>query len=255
MQDREKFLEVALGAIKKAEPIFVRSFGKASQVYMKAGAVTSFVTDTDREIETLLSKEISSQFPAHAIVGEEFTPKGESASYTWYIDPIDGTSNYIHGIENCSISVGLWDTEGPLLGIVADPINNVVFHAVRGKGAFKGDVRLEVSQTSLLKDSFAAIGWNKDSSAVRIVQTVGPHVSRMRALGGTALDLCHVAAGHFDVFVTAAASIWDAAAGILILAEAGGKATLWNGERITPAMDGIAASNGKVHEELLQRLK
>lgn len=106
-EDPQKFLEVALEAVKRAEPIFVRHFGKASGVLLKAGETPSLVSDADKEIETLLTKEISARFPEHAIVGEEFPAVKKKAAFTWYIDPIDGTTNYIHGLTHCVISVGV----------------------------------------------------------------------------------------------------------------------------------------------------
>ncbi|TSC55605.1 MAG: inositol-phosphate phosphatase / L-galactose 1-phosphate phosphatase, partial [Parcubacteria group bacterium Greene0416_79] len=117
----QKFLETARAAVKKAEPIFRRHFGKSTGIATKPGKVPSFVSDADKEIEALLIREISSQFPAHSIVGEEFPAKKRSQTHTWFIDPIDGTTNYIHGIPYCSISVGLFDEKGPSVGVVADP--------------------------------------------------------------------------------------------------------------------------------------
>src|SRR3989338_4519472 len=123
MMKENQFLEVALEAVKKAEPIFCKYFGKAPGVTLKPGKTPSLVSDADKEIETLLSKEISAHFPKHAIGGEEFPAvKKEGAKFTWYIDPIDGTTNYVHGFAHCAISVGLWDAAGPPVSVVFHPI-------------------------------------------------------------------------------------------------------------------------------------
>jgi len=258
--DPQKFLEVALAAVKKAEPVFCKYFGKAPGVTLKPGKTPSLVSDADKEIETLLSKEISAHFPKHAIVGEEFPAvKKEGAKFTWYIDPIDGTTNYVHGFAHCAISVGLWDAAGPLVSVVSDPINRACYTAVRGGGAQKNGAKIRVSSRRALKDCLGAIGWrwSEPETGIDLLRRMAPRAYRLRVLSSSALELCLVAEGALDFYVGTNCLTWDVAAGMLILTEAGGIAGDWGGKPLAVATQSsaIAASNGKVHGELLETLE
>lgn len=254
--DPREFLEVAMEAIKKVEPIFIQSFGRASGIQQKGDSRQSKVTDADKDIEKMLVQTISSRFPDHAIVGEEGTAKSGSA-HTWYIDPIDGTTNYIHGLPYCSIALALWDASGPLIGIVADPIHRVTYTAVRGEGAFKNGAPIRVSATASMKQSIGNLGWdwgNKESRK-ELIAKIEENFYRWRECGGSALEICFVAAGMLDFFVSININIWDMAGASLILSEAGGKVSEMNGDHITPLSKTIVATNGKLHQELLKELK
>lgn len=274
-ENHQRFLEVAFAAVRKAEPIFVKHFGKASGVSLKEGQAPSLVSDADREIEKLLTKEISRHFPGHAIVGEEFpavkkkdkASKGRShgasasetfreAEFTWYLDPIDGTTNYIHGFAHCVISVGLWDADGPLAGVVSDPLNRAVYYAARGSGAFKNGKRISVSAREALKDCLGTVGWrsNEPETGVDLLRRMAPRAYRLRVLSSSALELCLVAEGALDFFANRRLSPWDFAAGALVLTEAGGAASDWEGKQLTAHSLPLAASNGKFHQKLLAAL-
>lgn len=256
-ENSQKFLEVALAAVKKAEPVFVEHFGKPSGVLLKEGQTPSLVSDADKEIETLLTKEISVRFPSHAIVGEEFpTVKKKEAEFTWYIDPIDGTTNYIHGFAHCAISVGLWDVGGPLVGVVSDPIHRACYTAVRGGGAFRNGAQIRVSSRNALTDCLGAIGWrwNEPETGADLFRRMAPRAYRLRVLSSSALELCLVAEGALDFYVGTNCEVWDVAAGVLILTEAGGAGGDWKGKPLTVRSSSLAASNGKIHKELLAAL-
>lgn len=257
MQDTEKFLEVALQAAKKAGPIFCKHFGKPSGISSKQGKTPSLVSDTDREIETLLTKEISARFPEHAIVGEEFPAKKRNSPFTWYLDPIDGTTNYIHGLAHCSISVGLWDEAGPLVGVVSDPLNSACYSAVRGGGTFRNGKRIRVSSRGALKECLGAIGWrwNEPEVGIDLIRRMAPRAYRFRVLSSSALEVCLVAEGALDFYIGTNCAVWDVAAGTLILTEAGGTAGDWKGKPLTAHSSTLAASNGKVHQEILEMLR
>lgn len=257
MEYIEEFLAVAIEAVKKAEPIFCKHFGKPSGVLMKQGNTPSLVSDADREIETLLSKEISGSFPAHSIVGEEFPATGGASEFIWYIDPIDGTTNYVHGFPHCAISVSVWDKKCPLVGVVSDPINHARYTAFRGNGAFKNNRRIHVSTRSSLSDCLGAVGWrwNDVDAGVRLLHQFAPSAYRLRVLGSSALELCFVAEGALDFFANSPVALWDVAAGALILAEANGVATDLTGENITAVSKTIVASNRLVHQQVLSALQ
>ncbi len=254
--DPEKFLKVATEAVKRAEPIFLKSFGSASGVEVKHGAVASFVTDTDKEIEYLLRREISSAFPRHGIVGEEEGEK-TGTGYRWYIDPIDGTTNYIHGIPHCAISVALWDEQGPLVGIVSDPINKRMYTAIRGGGAFENRRPLHVSKTRLLKDGVGSLGWTPRDSVSRndLCTRVEKNAYRFRVFSGSALEICFVASGILDFYVSSNIHIWDMAAAVLVLTEAGGTVSDIEGESVSPLSTTIVGTNKTLHSDLLVVLR
>jgi len=256
MSDAQKFLEGALAAVKIAEPVFVRSFGCASGIVQKQDSRQSQVTDSDKEIERVLVQEITSRFPDHAIVGEEGASK-TGAIYTWYIDPIDGTTNYIRGIAHCSISVALWDAHGPLVGVVADPVGKVTFTALRGGGAFRNGRPIHASTTSSLTRAVGNLAWDWGDKASRaaLINKVEKNAYRWRIFSGSALELCFVAQGSLDFFVSISIHIWDMGAAILILREAGGTVTDVKGEDVTPQSTTVVGTNGKLHRELLAALK
>lgn len=255
-ENPHNFLEVALRAVKQAEPVFHASFGKATGVVEKRmGAYRSPVTDTDKEIEIMVTSVIRRHFPDHSIVGEEFPAQENGGPYTWYIDPIDGTINYIRGLPGASISLGLWEGGTPLVGVVFDPMNGDMYSAVRGEGAFKNDTRkLSVSSVSELAQGIGGVGRFSALTDSPALQRVARKIYRGRQYGGSALELCWIAEKKLDLLVSERIKIYDVAAGMLILTEAGGKATDWEGKPFTGAATQFAASNGKIHDELLQTL-
>lgn len=252
----QQFFEVALQAVKEAEPIFRASFGKAAGIVEKRmGAYRSPVTDTDKEIEIMLASVIKRHFPDHSIVGEEFPARRNKNPYIWYIDPIDGTINYIRGLPGASISLGLWEKEVPIIGVVFDPMNGDIYSAVRGEGAFKNGARkLSVSPVSELAQGIGGVGRFSALVNNSALQRVAGKIYRGRQYGGSALELCWIAEKKLDLLVSERIKIYDVAAGMLILTEAGGKATDWKGKPFVPAATQFAASNGKIHAELLQTL-
>lgn len=255
-ENPQRFLEVALDAVKQAEPIFRASFGNAKGIVEKRqGAYRSPVTDTDKEIEIMVTSVIRKHFPDHSIVGEEFLAQEKGSPYTWYIDPIDGTINYIRGLPGASISLGLWEGEAPVIGVVFDPMNGDMYSAVRGEGVFKNGARkLSVSSISKLAQGIGGVGRFSAVANDPTLQRVARSIYRGRAYGGGALELCFIAEGKLDFLVSERIKIYDVAAGMLILSEAGGKATDWKGNPFVPAATQFAASNGKIHAELLQTL-
>jgi len=256
MQDEhQKFLDVALEAVKKAEPVFLASFGNAIGIRQKTDARKSKVTDSDKEIERILVEAISKRFPDHAIVGEEGASKA-GAVYTWYIDPIDGTTNYIRGIAHCSISLALWDVHGPLIAVVSDPVRSVTFTALRGGGAFKNGTPLHISATASLAGSIGDLGWDwgdKESRAALIAK-IEKGAYRWRIFSGSALEMCMVASGQIDFFASISIHAWDFAAAALIVKEAGGTVTDMKGDDIMASSTTILATNGRLHRELLATL-
>ena len=253
----QDFLEVALQAMKKAEPIFRKSFGKPSGIVEKEqGTYKSPVTDVDKEIETIIMGVLAKHFPDHSISGEEFPAQKKSSRYTWYIDPIDGTISYIRGLPCASISLGLWEHETPLVATVSDPMEHTTYSAIRGKGSFKNkDQKISVSSISKLTEGIGGVGRFTALAHDPALQRVARKLYKGRQYGGSALELCYIAEGKLDFLVSERIKIYDVAAGMLILAEAGGNATDWEGKPFVSTATQFAASNGHIHAELLDTLQ
>lgn len=253
--DSRGFLETALRAVKKAEPIFRKSFGRAAGAVEKDDPCRSPVTDVDKEIEKVIAKELSGRFPDHSISGEEFPLQDKGSRLTWYIDPIDGTVSYIRGLPFASISLGLWEDGAPLLGVVSDPMTGTTYSAVRGQGAFKNmSERLAVSKIARLSGAIGIVGRSKAIADDPALQRIARSIYRGRGFGGGALELCLIAEGKLDFSISEWLKIYDFAAAAVILTEAGGKLTNWQGESFGADASNLAASNGLLHEEILATL-
>lgn len=246
-----QFLEAALAAVKKAEPLFLKYFGNAEEVSVKEGIVPSLVSDTDKEIEKLLMAELHAKFPEHAIVGEESPARAGTGGYCWYIDPIDGTTNFTRGIPHCLISMALFDEQGPLVAVLSAPQNNTLYHAVRGGGAFKNGKKISVSGSSSFNMLIGGFGWKGTEKGADLFKKLLTVVRTLRVFGSDATQLALVAEGRLDCFATTYTSLYDVGAGMLLVSEAGGKVTDWKGQPFSKNEQPLVASNGKIHDSLL----
>lgn len=222
---------------------------------------TDIVTEADKQSEALIVRGLLDAFPDHHIVGEEGGGMGapaDSASYRWYIDPVDGTTNFARRIPHFAVSIGLAGPDGlPLVGIVYQPILDECFTAVRGSGAFLNGEPIRVSTVSAISGALLASGFpydswtnphnNTEEWAASIMRSQG-----VRCTGSAALDLCWVATGRLDGYWERALNAWDYMAGALIVTEAGGRITDFHGGTATVYQGReIAASNGSIHDDLL----
>ncbi len=253
--DPQRFLEVALEVVKLAEPIFRKNFGKPNSVTNK-GDARDWVTEVDHEVEKLLAAEITRNFPEHEVVGEEFSasliPKG---GHVWYLDPIDGTSQYIHGIPFCCISAALVDDKGPLVGVISNPETGETFHAVRGGGAFRNGEKLSVSNTKELVRSYGGVGWADNLILEGFLTKLIPFIGKIRVFASSALQLCFVADGRFDSYVVTGIHPWDIAAGVLIAEEAGAVVTDFENQPYNISSAKLLATNGHIHQDFLSAIK
>lgn len=250
-----EFLEAALEAVKKAEPLFLKYFGNAVGVSVKEGIGPSLVSDADKEIEKLLIADIGAKFPEHAIVGEESPARAGKGGYCWYIDPIDGTTNFTRGISHCLISVALFDEQGPLVAVLSAPQNNILYHAVRGGGAFKNAKNIAVSSSASFNMLVGGMGWKGAEKGAELFKKLLTVTRTLRVFGSDATQLALVAEGRLDCFATTYTSLYDVGAGMLLVSEAGGKVTDWSGKPFTKSAQPIVVSNGKIHDKLLEVLK
>ena len=218
------------------------------------------VTEVDLECERLCRRIIAERFPSHDILAEELStgPNEHSrASYRWVFDPLDGTTNYAHGLPIFCSSLALEIDGRAEVAAIFDPTRQELFTAERGEGAFLNGKPLTVSKAPTLMEALLVTGFPYDvhTKAAGLVAMFGAFLSRARAvrrLGSAALDLCYVAAGRFDGFWEQQLRPWDVAAGALIVVEAGGRVTGMDGSRFDPVAAHLVASNGHIHDEMLE---
>jgi myo-inositol-1(or 4)-monophosphatase len=217
------------------------------------------VTVADRRSEALILERIRKQFPAHDVMGEEGTRIDNGSEYKWYVDPLDGTTNFAHGYPVFCVSLGV-ERRGQLLaGVIYDPTRDEMFSAESGAGAQLNGEPMRVSETPKLAESLVATGFpsqkrHKNPNIYFYHQlTLRSH--GVRRAGSAALDLCNVAAGRFDGFWEFNLNPWDTAAGVVIVKEAGGKVSDFSGGAFQIASRETLASNGLIHDELLQEFQ
>jgi myo-inositol-1(or 4)-monophosphatase len=258
---RSALLNVMTAAARKAGRSLKRDFGEVEHLQVSLKGPANFVTAADRRTEEILQAELTKARPGYGFLGEEGgRTAGEDKSHCWIVDPLDGTTNFLHGIPQFAISIGL-EREGVIVaGVIYNPANEELFTAERGKGAFLNDQRLRVAARRRMSEAVVACGLphmgRGDLALFRSeIAVVQERVAGLRRFGAAALDLAWVAAGRFDAFWERDLAPWDMAAGILMVREAGGFATDLGGEDGMFAKKQIIAGNEYLHKDLLQALK
>lgn len=256
----KKEFEILQQALEKAAQVVRKKFGKVS--YELKGKA-NLVTEADRASQAAILKIISAAFPEHDFYAEEDARKNTGSSYTWVIDPIDGTTNFAHTFPQCSISIALFYKNEPILGGVKNPITGETFLAQKGKGATLNGKKIHVSKTAKLENSLLVTGfpYNRFTRTDELLARFGCFLNAchdVRRLGSAALDLCWLAAGRLDGYWEDELNPWDVSAGVLILQEAGGKVTDYSGKKYKKIEDfgrTILASNGRIHRQMLNLLR
>jgi len=252
------FLATATEIVLRAGDIQLA--GQAAGFRVDKKGTIDLVTEIDLECERMCRAVLAERFPDHDILAEEFggSPAGQARSpYRWVFDPLDGTTNYAHGLPIYCASLGLEIDGRREVGAVFDPSRKELFTAERGEGAYLNGQRLAVSDTTALLDSLLVTGFPYDmhkQSGGELVDLFGTFLGRARAvrrLGSAALDLCYVAAGRFEGFWEQYLKPWDVAAGALVVEEAGGRVTGMDGTPFDPAAGHLVASNARVHDQVL----
>ena len=214
------------------------------------------VTETDLGAEGIILSKIRENFPNHSIITEEADNKETASDYRWIIDPLDGTTNFVHSFPFVCVSIGLEYQGEVVLGIVYNPFLKEYFFAEKGHGAFLNDQPICVSKNEKLKDSLLATGFPYELSDhfernMQLFSKIYRQTQGIRRAGSAAMDLCYVACGRFDGFWEFDLNPWDVAAGSLIVSEAGGKLSGFSGNQLDIYSDEIMATNGLIHAELL----
>jgi myo-inositol-1(or 4)-monophosphatase len=248
---------VALRAARSAGELLHERIGSIREIRHKSAI--DIVTDVDLASEHLVAAAISEAFPTHSILGEEGGARGGSDSrFRWIVDPLDGTTNYAHGLSLFCVAIGL-EVEGQLrLGVAFAPILDELFVAEAGRGATLNDRPIRVSSTAELPNALLATGFPYDRSAfpraLRSFETLSLESQAVRRLGSAVLDLCYVACGRLDGYWEHIVRPWDLAAGALVVQEAGGTLTATDGSAFSVDGGQVLASNGLLHSALTATL-
>ena len=253
-------LTIAVKAARRAGSIINRAARDVDQVTVTRKRHNDFVTEVDKNAEGAIIDVIRGAYPDHAILAEE---SGKSAGakgvseYTWIIDPLDGTTNFIHGFPQYAVSIALMHRQTLAHGVIYDMAKNELFQASRGGGAFLNDRRIRVSKRTHFEDALIGTGFpysNMESldQYLAMFRAVVSQVAGVRRAGAAALDLAYVAAGRLDGFWELGLSPWDIAAGILIIQEAGGLVSDLHGESDYLQSGRIVGGNPKIFHQLLR---
>lgn len=259
--DYKEFIKTAIDAARLAGGIIKNSLGSLKRRDIKEKSASDFVTRIDRESEVVITDLIKSRFPDHSIAAEESNEGKGNGRYRWIIDPLDGTTNFIHGYPVFSVSIGLEHDGAMIAGVVFDPMRDEMFHAVKGGGAYLNGNAIKVSSCADTGGCLIATGFpfrRREMLDVYLKAFKGIllKVSDLRRAGSAAIDLAYVAAGRCDGFFELGLSPWDVAAGSIIIEEAGGIVTDFGGGRdYIKTGNIVAAAQREVHSVLLSEVK
>lgn len=259
--DPQPFLDAAEAVARRAGELLRVAYRQPRRIDYK-GAV-NLVTQADRESEALIIRALRNQFPGTAVLAEESGTHMASGDLIWLVDPLDGTNNFAHGFPMFCVSIALWDAEGPLVGVVYDPLRDECFCAARGRGATLNGRPIHVSDNQPLRRGLISTGFPYERSVAADNNTAAISAFLHRALdvrsnGSVALDLAFVACGRLDGYWERGPEPWDVGAGLLLVTEAGGMVSRYCGEtRLTAMLQGrdYVASNGLIHAEMLAVLR
>jgi myo-inositol-1(or 4)-monophosphatase len=250
--NHDSFLPAIAEIASEAGALLMQHFQQHVKVEYKGEA--DLVTIADRQSEALIRERIRERWPMHDILGEEEGLRDTGSDYRWYVDPLDGTTNFAHGFPVFCVSMALEYKGERIAGVVHDPTRNETFAAEKGSGAFLNQRRIQVSKASKLSECLLATGFpshkRHKNPNIFFYHQITLRTHGVRRAGSAALDLCCVACGRFDGFWEFNLNPWDTAAGVLIVEEAGGKVTDFRGGPFQLDSRETMASNGLVHEAL-----
>lgn len=255
-RDAAEFERAACEAAALAGDVLRRRF-RERNLTVETKGLHDYVTAVDREAEDAAVGFIRSRFPDHVVMSEEGSPEAESADYRWVIDPLDGTTNFIHGVTPFAVSIALEDTAGPLAAAILDPIHDETFRASRGNGSFCNDERIRVSTKqpgdgALLATGFPFRELSRLDRYLESFEAFARSTAGIRRAGSAAMDLARTACGRYDGFWEIGLSRWDISAGVLIVREAGGVVTDPLGTQTELDSGDIVAAGPAIHAFMLE---
>jgi myo-inositol-1(or 4)-monophosphatase len=242
-----------------AGEIIRNGFGKIFQIEFKTNE-KNLVTEIDKKSEQVIMDYISKKYPTHNILTEETGEHKKNSDFVWVIDPLDGTTNFAHGLPIFAVSIGVMNKKEIVAGVVYDVMRNIFYSAEKGSGAFANDIKINVSNNDKLGLGVLVTGFpynvaeNPDYAFERFTKLT-KQARAVRRLGSAAIDFCYVASGVFDGFWEVSLHPWDMCAGKLIVEEAGGLVTDFTGNEIDIFTPQILATNKKIHQQMIDGLK
>jgi myo-inositol-1(or 4)-monophosphatase len=259
---RFEFAHVADGIARQAGALLRGFYAKGVATEYKGDV--DLVTEADRASEKLIVEKLTAAFPEHGVYGEEGTRSAMESEYRWYVDPLDGTTNFAHGFPAFCVILGLErraaglaaDSDGEIVaGVIYDPLRDEMFSAERGKGAWLNGKRIWVSKTKTMQESLTGTGFpskkRHDSPNIHFYQEVTLRSHGVRRAGSAGLDLAYVACGRLDGFWEFNLNPWDTSAGVLLVEEAGGAVTHFDGGKFTLDSREVLATNGLIQGEMV----
>ncbi len=254
-------INVMVRAAERAGRQLVRDFGEVEQLQVSRKGPADFVSQADLKAEKTLTVELAKARPAFGFLMEESgTKQGDDPDRRWIVDPLDGTTNFLHGLPHWAISIAMEEKNEIVAGVIFNPITNEMFRAEKGQGAFLNDKRLRVSSRRSLSQAVLAtgmpfLGHGDVPKFEAELHRLMPQVSGIRRFGSAALDLAFLAAGRFDGYWEASLNAWDVAAGVLMVREAGGFATEMNGGHNPVYGASLLAANSHLHLQIGKELR
>ncbi len=258
MEDLSKYLDFSKELAFNAGKILSKYFGNIDSIITKSTPI-DIVTKADIESEKLIIDTIQKKFSKHTIISEESDTQDKNSDFKWIIDPLDGTTNFIHNLPIFAVSIGLQYKDETILGVVYNPAADKMFSALKNNGAYLNEKKIKSSSCKTLSDSLIVTGFpylhdKKWEESFNIFKDFYSKSHGVRRLGAAALDLCFVGMGRFEVFYEFNLKPWDICAGSIIAQEAGAKVSDWNGVKYPDSGERIIATNGLVHKEALDLL-
>jgi len=252
-------LNIMEKACKKASKLLIRDFGEVEKLQVSKKGPGDFVTNSDKRTEKIIINELSLARPDYSFLAEESGASGKSTEFKWIIDPIDGTTNFLHGVPYFAISIGLEKNKEIICGMIFNPITNEMFYAEKGKGAYLNNSRIRVSSRKNIDECVLLTGgpilsYKNKEIFFKEYETVSKKVAATRKFGSSALDLAYLASGRCDGVWERNLNYWDIAAGIIIVKEAGGTVTDFKGGDKYIEDRNLLATNSKIDKDLIALL-
>ncbi|MBN2399175.1 MAG: inositol monophosphatase [Candidatus Aminicenantes bacterium] len=255
----EPSLKIALQAVQEAGDMIGSNFQNLQDSDIQAKGKNDFVTRVDREAEAIIKRIILNEFPHHQVLGEEGGYTQRKSKTLWVIDPLDGTTNFIQGIPHFAISMALMINGKVVLGLIYDPLSEERFHAIKGQGAFLNNRRIAVSRKKTLRSALGATGFpfkapQFSEAYASTFRNLLLRCQDMRRCGSAALDLAYTACGRYDFFWEAHLLPWDFMAGKLIIDEAGGRSSDFQGKELKVQTSSVLVANQSLYSKILKIL-
>ncbi len=258
MEETRLMLSVAKAAARDASDLILHA-NEIDRETSNKSTITDLVTQTDKNAERVIKDDILAKFPDHTILAEESGKTSSNSDFLWVIDPLDGTTNFVHGLSPYCVSIALLKNDKPLLSVISELPSENLFWAVKGQGAFCNGEKISVSSRKLIRDSLLITGFSYEHDSkwetnMKLFKNFTKISHGVRRIGSAAADLCYVASGKADAFWEIGLYPWDSAAGILLVEEAGGKVSRMDGKPYNIYDKQILATNNLIHDEMIDKM-